>query len=219
MEKIYIVTGAAGHLGSTIVRLLAESRQRVRGLLLPEEVPPVSGVEYVRGDILEPESMIPLFRREEGEQLVVIHAAGIVDVSGELFQTLYAVNVTGTKNVLALCLKYHADKLVYVSSVHAIPEAGNSELQTEIQTSLDKGIQGKEAKKVLPTLHKTPPNGTIGGVFVCGGKSLNPGPRGYAAPIVIRRYLQAWQTKPRPTPRRKRRAALPLPRRSRRDRR
>ena len=51
----------------------------------------------------------------------------------------------------------------------------------QLQTSLDKGIQGKEAKKVLPTLHKTPPNGTIGGVFVCGGKSLNPGPRGYAA--------------------------------------
>ena len=88
-----------------------------------------------------------------------------------------------------------------------------------METSLDKGIQGKEVKKVLPTLHKTPPNGTIGGVFVCGGKSLNPGPRGYAAPIVIRRYLQAWQTKPRPTPRRKRRAALPLPRRSRRNRR
>ena len=87
------------------------------------------------------------------------------------------------------------------------------------QTSLDKGIQEKEAKKVLPTLHKTPPNGTIGGVFVCGGKSLNPGPPGYAAPIVIRRYLQAWQTKPRPTSRRKHRAALPLPRRSRRNRR
>ena len=58
---------------------------------------------------------------------------------------------------------------------------------------LDKGIQGKEAKKVLPTLHKTPPNGTIGGVFVCGGKFLNPGPPGYAAPIVTRRYLQARQ--------------------------
>ena len=43
-----------------------------------------------------------------------------------------------------------------------------------MKTSLDKGIQGKEAKKVLPTLHKTPPNGTIGGVFVCGGKSLKP---------------------------------------------
>ncbi len=83
------------------------------------------------------------------------------------------------------------------------------ELYPFLKTSLDKGIQGKEAKKVLPTLHKTPPNGTIGGVFVCGGKSLNPGLRGYAAPIMIRRYLQTWQTKPRPTPRRKRRAAPP----------
>ncbi len=31
---------------------------------------------------------------------------------------------------------------------------------------------------MLPTLHKTPPNRTIGGVFVCGGKSLNPGRQG-----------------------------------------
>ena len=51
-------------------------------------------------------------------------------------------------------------------------------LLSAMKTSLDKGIQGKEAKKVLPTLHKTPPNGTIGGVFVCGGKSLNPGRQG-----------------------------------------
>ena len=98
-------------------------------------------------------------------------------------------------------------------------EAAEAQRKADWETSLDKGIQGKEVKKVLPTLHKTPPNGTIGGVFVCGGKSLNPGPRGYAAPIATRRYLQAWQTKPRPTPRRKRRAALPLPRRSRRNRR
>ena len=27
---------------------------------------------------------------------------------------------------------------------------------------------------MLPTLHKTPPNGTIGGVFVCGGKIPEP---------------------------------------------
>lgn len=146
MEKLYIVTGAAGHLGSTVVRLLAESGQRVRGLLLPAEIPPVAGVEYVRGDVLEPESMIPLFQREEDEQLVVIHTAGIVDVSGELFQTLYDVNVTGTKNVLALCQKYHADKLVYVSSVHAIPETGNSEPQTEIQAFSPDAVAGGYAK-------------------------------------------------------------------------
>ena len=54
------------------------------------------------------------------------------------------------------------------SPVQAMMQA-NPEFAQKLETSLDKGIQGKEAKKVLPTLHKTPPNGTIGGVFVCGG--------------------------------------------------
>ena len=59
---------------------------------------------------------------------------------------------------------------------------------------MTRAYREKKQKKVLPTLHKTPPNGTIGGVFVCRGKSLNPEPPGYAVSIVIRRYLQAWQT-------------------------
>ena len=67
------------------------------------------------------------------------------------------------------------------------------ELYPFLKTSLDKGIQEKEAKKVLPTLHKTPPNGTIGGVFVCRRKALNPRPHGYATPIVTRRYLHGRQ--------------------------
>ena len=88
-------------------------------------------------------------------------------------------------NLIGNAIKYSPQGAFIYISVHTE--------YRQIETSLDKGIQRKEAKKVLPTLHKTPPNGTIGGVFVCGGKSLNPGPRGYAAPIVIRRYLQAWQ--------------------------
>lgn len=60
----YIVTGAAGHLGSTIIRSLLEERMPVRGLLLPTESPIVSGAEYITGNVLEPESLRPLFRRE-----------------------------------------------------------------------------------------------------------------------------------------------------------
>ena len=37
MEKIYLVTGAAGHLASALLRLLVPTGARVRGLLLPQE--------------------------------------------------------------------------------------------------------------------------------------------------------------------------------------
>ena len=35
---------------------------------------------------------------------------------------MYDVNVNGTKNVLKLCTQYNVSRMVYVSSVHALPE-------------------------------------------------------------------------------------------------
>ena len=142
----YIVTGAAGHLGSTVVRILLERGEAVRGLLLPGEQATVPGSEYIQGDILEPESLYPLFQRGEDEKLVVIHTAGLIDVTGEMSRRLYDVNVTGTKNVLALCAKHHVDKLVYVSSVHAIPETGEPTVQTEISRFSPETVVGGYAK-------------------------------------------------------------------------
>ena len=37
MNRLYIVTGAAGHLGNTIIRMLKERKVAVRGLILPSE--------------------------------------------------------------------------------------------------------------------------------------------------------------------------------------
>ena len=53
MKKLYVVTGANGHLGNTIVRLLSERGEKVRGLILPNEVPEFTeNVEYVKGCLL-----------------------------------------------------------------------------------------------------------------------------------------------------------------------
>ena len=40
MKTLYLVTGADGHLGSTIVRLLKKQNLPVRGLLLPGKAEP-----------------------------------------------------------------------------------------------------------------------------------------------------------------------------------
>lgn len=142
----YIITGAAGHLGSTIIRILLAEMQSVRELLLPTEQPIISGVEYVRGDVLDSMSLRPLFQRKSDERLVVIHTAGIINAAGEMNHRLYSVNVTGTKNILKLCKEYCVDKLVYVSSVHAIPESSKFTVQTEIHTFDPKLVVGGYAK-------------------------------------------------------------------------
>lgn len=146
MKSLYLVTGAAGHLGSTILRLLAENGYKARGLLLPSEHPPIEGPEYVQGDILQPERLKPLFARDGAERLVLIHTAGIVDVTGEMTEQLYQTNVTGTKNMLALCQMHMIDRLVYVSSVHAIPETGTSAFQAEITNFSPDTVIGGYAK-------------------------------------------------------------------------
>lgn len=112
---------------------------------------------------MEPESLCPLFQRREDEKQVVIHTAGLIDVTGEMSRRLYDVNVTGTKNVLALCAKHHVDKLVYVSSVHAIPETGEPTVQTEISQFSPETVVGGYAKTKAKTTQAAHAVGTAGG--------------------------------------------------------
>lgn len=134
MCAVYLVTGAAGHLGNNIVRKLVQRKQRVKAMVLPED--PLArflpkGAEVVYGNVCEPASMEGFFETE-GCDLVVIHAAGIVTIASKFSQTVHAVNVDGTRNVLQLCLRHHVKKLVYVSSVHAIPVLPKGQVMREV---------------------------------------------------------------------------------------
>lgn len=142
---MYVITGIGGHLGHAITQALLERGERVRGLLLPGQQPNFSGVEYIWGDVTQPESLLPLFRYDE-EPVCLIHAAGMVDATGRMSRRLYDVNVGGTKNILALCRENMVDKLVYVSSVHAIPEHRQLTVQSEISQFDPALVEGGYAK-------------------------------------------------------------------------
>ena len=144
-KTLYIVTGAAGHLGGTIVRLLHKRRLPVRGFLRLGETPPVAGVPYVYGDVRDADSLRPLFADVMEERVVVIHTAGIVGIADAPDPVMHDVNVNGTSIVASLCLEYGA-RMVYVSSVHAIPENGGLRVLTETDSFSPDTVQGWYAK-------------------------------------------------------------------------
>ena len=135
MRRIYIITGICGHLGNTLSGLLISQGKEVRGLALPNESSDMlhSSIRITRGNVCDIDSMEPLFDGITPEdETVFIHAAGIISISKMNEDLLYSVNVGGTKNVIELCKRHNVNKLVYVSSVHAIPELEDGSVMGEV---------------------------------------------------------------------------------------
>lgn len=54
MKRVYIITGAAGHLAGTIIQYLRKTECEIRGLILPSENGESdSQITYYKGDITE----------------------------------------------------------------------------------------------------------------------------------------------------------------------
>ena len=148
-KRLYVVTGAMGHLGNTVVKSLLARGCRVRGFVLPSDRTGAlegTGAELIYGDIRRREDLVPLFQTEPCEELTVIHTAGIVSISSKFRQEVYDVNVTGARHVLELCQRYQAAKLVHVSSVHAIPELPQGKTMTEVSSFSKEWVHGLYAQ-------------------------------------------------------------------------
>jgi dihydroflavonol-4-reductase len=124
-NKIYLLTGAAGLLGSSISRKLIERGAKVRALVLkgdpaakyiPEEA------EIVIGDVTDNNSLENFFTVPENLDVYVIHCASIVTLNPNPSEKVHVVNVDGTQNIINKCVVNKVKKLVYISSTGAIPE-------------------------------------------------------------------------------------------------
>lgn len=91
-------------------------------MILPNEHGEDDGtISFFKGDVTDIASLQEIFSNLIGYEVVVIHAAGIVSIESRVIPLLFKVNVLGTKNIIELCLINNVHKLIYVSSVHAIP--------------------------------------------------------------------------------------------------
>ena len=135
-NRYYLLTGAAGFLGTNICMQLLEAGCKVRALVLPNDksvkfIP--EQVEVVLGDLTDAPSLEPFFTVPEGCTSVVIHCASMVTVNPNYSEKLMAVNVGGTRNIITKVLNHpECEKMVYVSSTGAIPEQPHGTPITEV---------------------------------------------------------------------------------------
>ena len=149
VKKIYIITGANGFLGNNIIRKLElDADNEIRAFVLKGDS--IKSLENLKckiyyGDVTIKESLTSIFENTNGKEVFVIHCAAIVYIKSKYNPLVYNVNVNGTKNIVDKVLESKA-KLVYISSVHAIPEKPNNGLITEITNFNPDNVHGLYAK-------------------------------------------------------------------------
>ncbi len=139
MKKKVLVTGATGLLGSFIVGdLISKGYDDIQVLIrsgeLNEELKPYAEhLEVHKGDVLELYPLTDIIKSVD----YVIHSAAIVSFDPKDRKMMHQINVEGTANIVNLCLSYHIEKLIHVSSIAAIgrPERVADEINEDTKWS------------------------------------------------------------------------------------
>lgn len=109
----YLVTGAAGFIGSALVRRLVSKGHHVCGIV--HHTQPKffhTDVEYVTGDITNQEFIKSVMNQVD----VVFHCAAIVKDYGPK-EEFYQINFEGTKNLVTACEAHQVKRFVFLSHI------------------------------------------------------------------------------------------------------
>lgn len=139
-----VVTGAAGYIGNVLCRDLHASGYNVAAFVQKtDDITHILDIcDIVPGDVRDESSLCAAFADADA----VVHCAGIVDIGTRNKALMEKVNVGGTINVVEACKKCGVKRLLYVSSVHALPALPSGQTMAEI-TGFDPAlVEGDYAK-------------------------------------------------------------------------
>lgn len=125
---LWVVTGASGHIGANLVRLLLQHGESVRAVVHRNTVA-LEGMspEKVFGDVCDVESLEKAFRNAD----VVVNLAGRISIARHAEREVNPVNVVGTGNVVEAARQCSVRRLVHFSSIHAIADLPADEVTDE----------------------------------------------------------------------------------------
>lgn len=135
-KKVYLLTGAAGFLGSHICSQLLERGENVKAFVLNGDpaaryIP--AEVEICYGNLCNSGDVERFFTVQPDMQTVCIHCASMVTTNPDYSQKLMDINVGGTENIIKAAQNHpECIKLVYVSSTGAIPELPKGQVIKEV---------------------------------------------------------------------------------------
>ncbi len=136
--RTVLVTGAAGSIGSELVRKLSQKykvvaldQDETRLFELEGDIP---GIAIHIGDVRNSDSMVELFKKYRPS--IVFHCAALkhVGICEKFPQEAYKTNVGGTDNVVHCAYKFGTKKFVFISTDKAVRSTtvmGNTKKEAE----------------------------------------------------------------------------------------
>ena len=196
-NDLYIVTGAAGNLGSAIVRKLVSDGKAVRSFVLRGEeaakhLP--EGANVIEGNVTDISTLETLFADiPEGTTTYVIHCAAMVSVSNLVADKIWHVNVDGTQYVIDKCREHNA-RLIFIGSTGAIPEEPMGTAIKEVESFDPNAVIGiydqtkaASCQLVLDAIHR----GEIDGCLILPSGISGPGDYTFGNVAgVIKEYVE-----------------------------
>jgi dihydroflavonol-4-reductase len=122
-----LVTGGTGFVGRAVVEELLAAGREVRVLARNPDHPALAGLAVAQGDLRDPESL----QRALTDCTRLFHVAADYRLWVPDPATMYAINVDGTRQVLAAAAARGLERVVYTSTVGTLGNPGDGTPGTE----------------------------------------------------------------------------------------